>query len=100
MTWSQNYAPLGSVGVSALVAALPVVTTAVSGSDEAVLDGESGFIVPVGKLEPLVEKLALLAGDAALCQRLGEAGRRHIAAQLDPAMNTPRQLAIWRKVTQ
>jgi lactate permease len=26
MTWSQNYAPLGSVGVSALVAALPVVT--------------------------------------------------------------------------
>lgn len=26
MTWSQNYAPLGRVGVSALVAALPVVT--------------------------------------------------------------------------
>jgi lactate permease len=25
MTWSQNYAPLGSVGVSALIAALPVV---------------------------------------------------------------------------
>src|SRR5260370_18896495 len=26
MTWSQNYVPLGSLGVSALVAALPVVT--------------------------------------------------------------------------
>ena len=26
MTWSQNYAPLGSVGMSALVALLPVVT--------------------------------------------------------------------------
>ena len=26
MTWSQNYAPLGGVGVSALIAALPVVT--------------------------------------------------------------------------
>ncbi len=26
MTWSQNYAPMGSVGVSALIAALPVVT--------------------------------------------------------------------------
>jgi lactate permease len=26
MTWSQNYAPLGSVGISALVALLPVVT--------------------------------------------------------------------------
>jgi len=26
MTWSQNYTPLGSVGVSTLVAALPVVT--------------------------------------------------------------------------
>lgn len=26
MTWSQNYAPLGGIGVSALVAALPVIT--------------------------------------------------------------------------
>jgi lactate permease len=26
MTWSQNYAPLGSVGVSSLVAVLPVIT--------------------------------------------------------------------------
>ena len=26
MTWSQNYAPLGSIGLSAFVAALPVVT--------------------------------------------------------------------------
>ena len=26
MTWSQNYAPLGRVGVSALIAALPIVT--------------------------------------------------------------------------
>src|SRR5437868_3756066 len=26
MTWSQNYTPLGGVGASALVAALPVVT--------------------------------------------------------------------------
>ena len=26
MIWSQNYAPLGSVGVSALIAVLPVAT--------------------------------------------------------------------------
>src|SRR6266404_2056510 len=26
MTWSQNYAPLGSISLSALIAALPVVT--------------------------------------------------------------------------
>ncbi len=26
MTWSQNYSPLGSIGLSALVAALPIVT--------------------------------------------------------------------------
>src|SRR5580698_5469004 len=26
MTWSQNYAPLGSVGISALIALLPVIT--------------------------------------------------------------------------
>src|SRR5438874_2063881 len=26
LTWSQNYAPLGSVGLSCLVAALPIIT--------------------------------------------------------------------------
>ena len=26
LTWSQNYAPLGSIGLSSLVATLPIVT--------------------------------------------------------------------------
>jgi glycosyltransferase involved in cell wall biosynthesis len=97
---SSDYEGYPRVLMEAAAAALPVVTTAVSGSDDAVVDGESGFIVPVGRLEPLVARLAQLAGDPALRARMGQAGRKHIAGQLDPATNAPRQLAIWRKVTQ
>jgi glycosyltransferase involved in cell wall biosynthesis len=97
---SSRYEGYPRVLMEAAAAALPIVTTAVSGADEAVLDGESGFIVPIGQLEPLVEKLALLAGDFALRARMGQAGRRHIGVNLDPGTNTPRQLAIWRKVAQ
>jgi glycosyltransferase involved in cell wall biosynthesis len=94
---SSDYEGFARVLMEAAAAALPIVTTAVSGSDEAVVDGVSGYIVPVAELEPLVEKLDLLIADRELRSHMGQAGRRHIAERLDPATNTPRQLAIWRK---
>lgn len=96
---SSHYEGYPRVLMEAAAASMPIVTTAVSGSDDAVIDGSNGFIVPIGELEPLVEKLTLLINDPDLRARMGEAGRRHIVEQMDPAANAPRQLAIWRKVT-
>jgi glycosyltransferase involved in cell wall biosynthesis len=97
---SSDFEGYARVLMEAAAAALPVVTTAVSGSDEAVLDGVSGFVVPIGSAAALVEKLALLLGDAARRQRSGEAARRHVQDRLDPTSNTPAQLAIWHRLTQ
>ncbi len=94
---SSDYEGFARVLMEAAAAALPIVTTAVSGSDDAVEDGVSGFLVPVRELDPFVEKLDLLIADAELRLRMGDAGRRHVAERLDPATNAPRQLAIWRK---
>ncbi|HEV3410726.1 MAG TPA: glycosyltransferase, partial [Chthoniobacterales bacterium] len=94
---TSDYEGYPRVLMEAAAAALPIVTTAISGSDEAVLDGESGFIVPVRARDAIVEKLALLMEDSARRLEMGLRGRRHIAEQLDPALNAPRQLAIWRK---
>ncbi|MFO0969283.1 MAG: glycosyltransferase [Gemmataceae bacterium] len=97
---SSDYEGYPRVLMEAAAAALPVITTAVSGADEAVIDGATGFIVPVGQVEPLVARMTQLAADSGLRLRMGSAGRRHIATQLDPATNAPRQLAIWHKVAQ
>ena len=84
--------------MEAAAAALPIVTTAVSGADEAVLDGETGYIVPVGDPAAVAGKLAALLADGALRAHLGRAGREHIRGQLDPRTNTPGQVAIWKKI--
>lgn len=59
---------------------LPVVCTDADGLPENVSDGETGFVVPRRAPAAMTEKLALVAGDAALRRRLGEAGRRRVLA--------------------
>lgn len=93
---TSNYEGYPRVLMEAAASALPTVTTAVSGSDEAILDGETGFIAPIGAPEELADKLRLLIENPALRQRMGTAAREHARAKLDPAGNTAAQVAIWQ----
>lgn len=70
-----------SFGVAVLEAsacARPVLVSDAGGLPEVVLDGETGLVVPSGDVAALAAALARLVDDAALRQRLGEAGRRHV----------------------
>lgn len=96
---TSDYEGYPRVLMEAAAAALPIVTTAVSGSDEAVADCESGYIVPIRSAHAFVEKLVLLLERPELRIAIGLAGRERIA-RLDPATNTPRQVAIWQKVVR
>ena len=55
--------------------ARPVVATAVGGLVEAVVDGETGLLVPAGDVPALRAALERLLGDEELRRRLGAAGR-------------------------
>src|SRR5205823_3078127 len=61
----------------------PVVATAVAGVRELVRDGETGFLVAPGRSDELADALQRLLEDAALRQRMGEAGRRYVAQNYD-----------------
>lgn len=95
---SSDYEGYPRVLMEAAAAGLPVVTTAVSGSDEAVKDGVTGFIVPVGDAPALAEKVSILLAQPRLRAAMGAAGRRRMREALDPAANTPAQLAIWKRL--
>jgi glycosyltransferase involved in cell wall biosynthesis len=84
--------------MEAAASALPIVTTAVSGSDEAVINGETGYIVPIGDAQAVADKLAALLDHYEARVQMGSAAREHIRAHLDPRTNAPGQLAIWRKI--
>ena len=62
--------------IESLAAGRPVVATRVGGVPDVVDDGVDGFLVDPGDPEQLAVRLAELARDPALRERMGEAGRR------------------------
>ncbi len=57
--------------LEAMAMGRPVVTTDAPGCRTTVNDGMNGFLVPVGKSTPLAARMAELAEDAALRERMG-----------------------------
>ena len=64
--------------IEALAAGKPVVATRVGGIPDVVRDGEDGFLVAPGDVEALADRLAELATDDKLRERMGEAARARV----------------------
>jgi L-malate glycosyltransferase len=62
--------------VEAMAAGIPVVATAVGGSIDAVVDGETGFLVPPAAPSALADALARLVENASLRGTMGAKGLR------------------------
>jgi glycosyltransferase involved in cell wall biosynthesis len=60
--------------LEAMAAGRPVVATAVGGTDEAVLHGETGLLVPAGAASALGDAIRALLADPERAARMGEAG--------------------------
>jgi glycosyltransferase involved in cell wall biosynthesis len=61
--------------LEAMVAGKPIVSTAIPGVDEAVVDGETGLLVPPADPHALESAIRRLMVDPDLAQNLGVAGR-------------------------
>ncbi len=64
--------------MEAQLCGLPAVTTDAGGAREVVVDGETGYVVPVGDEAAFAAALRRLLEDPELRQRMGEAGRRRM----------------------
>lgn len=78
--------------------ALPVVATAVVGTVEAARDQETGFLVPLERLEDMIDPIVRLATDAALRERMGAAGAAHVRCTFDLAENVRAIAAVYREL--
>jgi glycosyltransferase involved in cell wall biosynthesis len=61
--------------LEAMAAARPVIVTDIGGMAEAVVQGETGLLVPAGDVEAAAGALLELASDRERARRMGEAGR-------------------------
>ncbi|HJD83185.1 glycosyltransferase family 4 protein [Kitasatospora aureofaciens] len=69
---------LGIVYLEASATGLPVVAGDSGGAPDAVLEGETGYVVPGGSAAAAAERIVRLLGDEELRRRMGEAGRRWV----------------------
>jgi glycosyltransferase involved in cell wall biosynthesis len=62
--------------LEAMAAARPVVATAIEGTDEIVVHGETGLLVPPAAPSALADGIRTVLSDPALAARMGQAGRK------------------------
>jgi colanic acid/amylovoran biosynthesis glycosyltransferase len=65
---------LPTVIMEAMATGLPVISTAIGGIPEMVIEGETGFLVPPRDAVALADVIEKLIGDAILARKMGRAG--------------------------
>jgi len=64
--------------LEAMSCGLPVLASDVDGNSEAVIDGETGYLVPAGNVEKLAEAMEELIGSEVLRESFSQSGRQRI----------------------
>jgi glycosyltransferase involved in cell wall biosynthesis len=86
-----------TITLEAMAAGSPPVTTCFGGGREAVLDGETGFVVNPYDISALADRLTRLLTDELLRRRLSEAGRNHVRAHFSLKHQVEATLAVYER---
>jgi glycosyltransferase involved in cell wall biosynthesis len=81
-----------------MAAEKPVVATNVGGASEAILDGETGFLVESDDDEMMAKRLIELLKDEGKARDFGEKGRKTVEEQFSCAAQLANILEIYGKV--
>ncbi|MDY7041986.1 MAG: glycosyltransferase family 4 protein, partial [Chloroflexota bacterium] len=84
----------------AAAAGKPVVSTDVSGTQDTVIDGETGYIVPVGQPEGLAQGVIRLLDDPARAVEMGRRAREHVLALYDEQRLLAGFAELWEETAE
>ena len=76
--------------LEALAIGRPVIGTLTGANAEVVIDGQTGFSMPVGDSTALAAAMRTLIADPALRRQFGARGRRLVEERYDSSVNVPR----------
>jgi N-acetyl-alpha-D-glucosaminyl L-malate synthase BshA len=88
----------GMSALEALASEVPVIATRTGGLPEVVVDGENGYLLPVGDIDAMSERAVEILLDEGLRRRMGRAGRAWAIEQFDEAKIIPLYVEIYERV--
>jgi glycosyltransferase involved in cell wall biosynthesis len=89
---------LGMVVLEAAASGVPVIGSNIGGIPEAIIDGETGFLVPERDEAALASRMALLLDDAAMRRRMGVAARALMERKFDLVAQTRALESLYDEV--
>lgn len=106
------YEPFGIINLEAMACETAVVAAAVGGIKEVVVDGETGFLVPIDQMEEspfeprdpekfardLAARINQLIADPELCAKFGRAGRKRAEAKFSWAAIARETKALYESL--
>jgi glycosyltransferase involved in cell wall biosynthesis len=84
--------------LEAMATGMPVVSSAIPGTDEVVSNGETGLLVRAGDPDALADALRRIVGEPELRARLGAAARRRAETEHSAVSSTRRVAAVYDEV--
>ena len=76
----SRYESFGMVALEAMACGTPVIASDVGGLSTLIQDGHTGYLVPYGDVDAMVERLIPVLADPGLCDCLGQHGRAQAEA--------------------
>jgi glycosyltransferase involved in cell wall biosynthesis len=95
-----EYEAFAQVYLEAMACGCPVVASTAGGTPEAVVDGQTGVLVPPGDVEATAAALDRLLGNAALRRQMGQEGRRRVESYFALEPFGRRVLAAYHKAIE
>jgi glycosyltransferase involved in cell wall biosynthesis len=86
--------------MEAMAAGVPVIATDIPGNRDLVVDGETGYLVPLSDRIEFARRTTWLFDDEALRRRLGDAGRQRILTHFTVEQMIERHAALYRDMLQ
>ena len=97
MVLPSRWEGMPNVVLEAMAAGLPVVATRVEGTEDLVIPGQTGWLVPPGAVDPLADAL-LAATDPARRRAFGQNGRSRVEAEFTPERVVAAYDHLWASV--
>ncbi|MBX3728600.1 MAG: glycosyltransferase family 4 protein [Candidatus Sumerlaeia bacterium] len=85
--------------LEAMAAARPVIGTRVPGTEDAIVDGRTGLLVPKGDAAALAAAMIALASDPALRRRMGRAGQARVVRHFAVPRIAARYADLYARVS-